>query len=74
MTKPDCFAVFRSPQHDAEADCQCCQHERRCMYLWAFNRGLERAAGIVEGGLGRTATSIAAAIRAEMKEKTDERP
>ncbi len=31
----------------------------------AFAAGLERAAEIAEGGLGRTVTSIAAAIRAE---------
>lgn len=31
----------------------------------AFNAGLERAAEIAENGLGRTVTSIAAAIRVE---------
>ena len=74
---PECYGVFRSPQSDAENDCVACFLDRKCMYRFAFNAGLERAAALAsamdaawkrDGGAQDAMPSpgvIAATIRAE---------
>jgi len=36
--KPRCFGVFRSPQSDAENDCDRCDHDEACDQVVRYKR------------------------------------